>query len=236
VTGERSVAIIVPALDELPNLRNVVPAAIHAMAPLPGVRSTVLVVVGRGCSDADRAEIRELGAHPIDRAPTDSFGDAIRSGIRACPPDTDVVIFMDADGSHDPATLPRLLAEADSADIVIASRYVKGGRSDNGLALRAMSRSLNLAYGLVLGIHCRDISTNFKLFHHADIQDVTLTCRNFDVVEELLFRVRQAKGASLRVREIPDYFHERDQGETKRSLGPFVASYVGTLIRLRFKG
>ena len=143
---------------------------------------------------------------------------------------------MDADGSHDPATIPRLLARADDADVIIASRYVDGGRSDNGAVLRGMSRSLNLAYSVVLGLKCRDLSTNFKLFHYADIRDVSLTCSNFDVVEELLFRVRQAKGPSLRILEIPDYFHERDEGETKRQLGPFVASYLLTLVRLRVKG
>ena len=231
----QALAIVIPALDEIANLRKVIPAVQRALRP-SDVRVTIFVVVGRDCSEADRTELYELGAQPIRRDPTDSFGDAIRSGIQACGPDTDVVIFMDADGSHDPASIPRLLAEADKADIVIASRYVKGGRSDNGLALRAMSRTLNLAYGLVLGIRCNDISTNFKLFHYADIRDVTLTCRNFDVVEELLFRVRQAKGPSLRVLEIPDYFRERDEGETKRSLGPFVASYIATLVRLRVKG
>lgn len=233
---ERVVAVVIPALDEVANLRKVIPGIRRALDPMTEIRTVVFVVVGRGCTDTDAAELREFGVDPIRRDPTDSFGDAIRSGIRACSPETDLVIFMDADGSHDPATIPRLLAEADNADIVIASRYVKGGRSDNGLALRAMSRSLNLAYGLVLGIRCNDISTNFKLFHYADIRDVTLTCRNFDVVEELLFRVRQAKGPSLRVLEIPDYFRERDEGETKRSLGPFVASYIATLVRLRVKG
>jgi dolichol-phosphate mannosyltransferase len=143
---------------------------------------------------------------------------------------------MDADGSHDPATIPRLLSARCHADIVIASRYVKGGRTDNGFVLTAMSRSLNVAYGLVLGLKCHDVSTNFKLYKYDQIRAVDLACRNFDVVEELLFRVRQQVGASLRILEIPDYFRERDEGVTKRQLGPFVASYLATLIKLRVKG
>ncbi len=143
---------------------------------------------------------------------------------------------MDADGSHDPATISRLVARADEADVVVASRYVAGGRSDNGLALRAMSRSLNLAYGLVLGLRCRDLSTSYKLFRYSDVSAVDLTCHNFDIVEELLFRVSRRVGPGFRIVEIPDYFHERDEGETKRQLGPFVASYLVTLMRLRIKG
>lgn len=228
-------AVVMPAYDELPNLRKILPSLMSALS-IDGVDPVVLVAVRAETPESDLVELRALGAHPVRRAPTDSFGDAIRSGIAACAPDTDVVVFMDADGSHDPGTIPRLLASADDADVVIASRYVEGGRSDNGAMLRGMSRSLNLAYSVVLGLKCRDLSTNFKLFHYADIRDVTLTCSNFDVVEELLFRVRQAKGPSLRIVEIPDYFHERDEGETKRQLGPFVASYLLTLVRLRVRG
>ena len=229
-------SIVIPALDEMANLRKVLPATRQALATRPGVQGTVHVAVGQSTSDADLAELAALGAVATRRGPSDSFGDAIRTGIASCAPDTDVVIFMDADGSHDPVSIPRLLDQADAADIVIASRYVQGGRSDNGLALRTMSRSLNLAYGLVLGIRCHDISTNYKLFHYADIRDVPLTCQNFDIVEELLFRVRQEKGPALRILEIPDYFRERDEGQTKRQLGPFVASYLVTLMRLRFRG
>ena len=229
-------AVVMPAFDEIANLRKVLPAAATALGSMPDVRSTVHVVVRRDCPGDEWEEIRSLGAHPVRRGPTDSFGDAVRTGVAACAPDTDVVVFMDADGSHDPATIPRLVAVVGKADIIIASRYVDGGGSDNGLLLRGMSRSLNLAYSLVLGLKARDLSTSFKLFHYDDIRGVRLACSNFDVVEELLFRVRKAKGPSLRILEIPDYFRERDEGETKRQLGPFVASYLVTLVRLRVKG
>ena len=229
-------AVVMPAFDEIANLRKVLPAAAGALEGMPDVDAVVLVVVRQDCPASEWEEIARLGALPVRRGPTDSFGDAVRSGISECPPDTDVVIFMDADGSHDPATIPRMVARAGDADIVIASRYVAGGGSDNGLLLRGMSRSLNLAYGLVLGLRARDLSTSFKLFHYRDIKSSTLVCSNFDVVEELLFRVRQAKGPSLRILEIPDYFRERDEGETKRRLGPFVASYLVTLVRLRVRG
>lgn len=228
-----SLTIVIPAYDELPNLRKLLPEIQGVVEPLEEVRTTILVVIRHDATDAEADELATMGATPVRRAPTDSFGDSIRTGLAACPPDTDLVLFMDADRSHDPATIPRLLAERASADIVIASRYVAGGRSDNSLALRTMSRTLNMAYGLVLGLRCRDISTNYKLFHYEQVRDLALTCSNFDIVEELLFRVRTRVGPSLRIREVPDYFHERDEGVTKRSLGPFVVSYVGTLVRLR---
>ena len=60
-------------------------------------------------------------------------------------------------------TIPRLLEHADGNDVVVASRYVPGGQTDNGVVLRVMSRSLNACFRLVLGIPCHDVSTNFKL-------------------------------------------------------------------------
>ena len=63
---------------------------------------------------------------------------------------------------------------------------------------------------------------------------ITLTCDNFDIVEELLFRVHQHVGKEgFRLHEVPDYFHERELGTSKRQLGPFIASYLVTLARLR---
>lgn len=229
-------AVVIPAYDEMPNLRKLVPAIHDALAGCSLEEASILVVLNSGATPSDFDELRALGCTPVPRSPSDSFGDAIRTGIRACPTDTDYVIFMDGDGSHDPASIPRLLAAAPEGDIVIASRYTKGGRTDNGFVLKAMSRSLNVAYGLVLGLKCHDVSTNFKLYRYEQIRDLTLTCRNFDVVEELLFRVRQQVGPDMRIIEIPDYFRERDEGVTKRQLGPFVASYLATLIKLRLRG
>lgn len=228
-----SLTIVIPAYDELPNLRKLLPEIHAAVAPLTDVQTRIIVVVRQASTGAEIEELTGLGAVPVRRGPTDSFGDAIRTGLKACVDGTDLVLFMDADRSHDPGTIPRLLAKRDTADIVIASRYVPGGRSDNSVALRTMSRTLNMAYGLVLGLRCHDISTNYKLFHYDHVRDLELTCTNFDVVEELLFRVRKRVGPSLRICEVPDYFRERAEGVTKRSLGPFVVSYVGTLVRLR---
>jgi dolichol-phosphate mannosyltransferase len=97
-----------------------------------------------------------------------------------------------------------------------------------------MSRLLNRAYAVVLGIHARDLSTNYKLYRASVLTDIKLSCQNFDIVEEILAKARQADPGIV-VKEIPDYFHQRRYGESKRRLGPFVASYLVTLARLRWE-
>ncbi len=227
------VSIVIPAYDEVPNLRLLIPRIRGELDDLGVVGVEVIVAVRVDTPAADDEELRGLGATVVHRQPTDSFGDAIRSGLAAVSTSSTYVVTMDADGSHDPARLPDLLRVAESAHVVVASRYVRGGRSDNTLPLRVMSKALNRAYSTVLGIDCRDVSTNYKVFRREDVASVTLTCHAFDVVEELLFRVAQIHGPALRIVEVPDHFHERVAGETKRRLGPFVVAYLVTLARLR---
>lgn len=231
-----SVSVVMPAYDELPNLRELVPVLSDVLAGIPGLLfAEILVILPPTAGDAEQGAIRDLGAHPVLRGPTDSFGDALRSGFAAVSPESRFVITLDADGSHDPSTIPRMLAVAGEADVVIGSRYVDGGATDNALALRAMSKALNLAYGWALGIHCRDISTNYKIYRREDLARITLRCRDFDIVEEILFRLKALHGDGFRVVEVPDHFHERRHGVTKRRLGPFVVSYLLTLMRLRWQ-
>lgn len=227
--------VVMPAYDELPNLRELLPRLFAMAADDPTLKLDVYTVLPTSPRDADVREIELLGARPVLRGPTDSFGDAIRSGISATDEDTDLVVVMDADGSHDPATIPRLLEALGTADVVVASRYAHGGRTDNPFVLRLMSRLLNETYRLVLGIRCSDLSTSFKLYRRADLVRLHLTCRDFDVVEEILFRLKQLHGGQLSIVEVPDRFYERRHGVTKRRLGPFVVSYLSTLIRLRLQ-
>lgn len=228
-----SFSVVMPAFDELPNLRELIPAILAATESSGLVE--VIPVLRSGAPQSEEDELRNLGARPIRRGPSDTFGDAMRSGLAAVSADSEFVVTMDADGSHDPATIPSLLAVAPTSHVVVASRYVAGGSSDNSLPLRLMSRALNRTYGVVLGIHCHDVSTNFKVYRREDVSGLVLTCQAFDVVEELLFRVRQRHGSDFVLTEVPDRFHERRHGTTKRQLGPFIAAYVGTLARLRWQ-
>ena len=140
---------------------------------------------------------------------------------------------MDADYSHNPLAITRLLAASSGAHVVVASRYTHGGTTANSLLLKIMSRLLNLAYSIVLGINCRDISTNYKLYRRSDIKNIVLSCKDFDIVEEILFQVKLIHGQSFVIREVPDHFYERKFGVTKRQLRPFIISYFRTLVRLK---
>lgn len=225
-------SVLIPAYQEIVNLRWLLPRVISNLPK--SIDAGVVVVVERDCDEETRKEITDLGATVLVRAPTDSFGDAMRTGLAWCAKKSPWVLVMDADGSHDPASIPILVsvAEEDSADIAIASRYVPGGGSDNSFALYWMSRLLNFGYSVMLGMKIKDVSTNFKLYRSRVLAVDELQCENFDVVEEIIARALAAN-KNLKVVEVPDHFYERKAGESKRQLGPFIASYLVTLYRLR---
>lgn len=238
MTDMVEIAIVIPAYSERENLEELIPA-IHDQFRdsdfLSGLSYVIIPVVERG--SVDRFFLDGLGASSVEREPSDAFGDAMRTGIsRGCAAARNVIV-MDADGSHAPTTIPLLWAARllnVDADIVIASRYVAGGSTANSLPLRIMSRSLNLAYSLVLSLNVRDVSTNFKLYRADLLRNMELESLNFDIVEEILAKAAFSNRA-LNIVEIPDHFHERKHGESRRQLGPFIVTYLITLMRLRFK-
>jgi dolichol-phosphate mannosyltransferase len=142
---------------------------------------------------------------------------------------------MDADGSHNPKTIPKLLTkiEESRASVVVASRYVDGGGTANSLILRIMSRVLNKVYAIVLGINAQDISNNYKIYRAEALRNIRLKCSNFDIVEEILLEIKKKHGSYFVIEEIPDYFQERVSGKSKRNLFLFMISYGLTLVRLR---
>lgn len=136
-------------------------------------------------------------------------------------------------GPIPPEFIAELYKFRDQFDVVVASRYVAGGGTENTKILILMSRFLNLIYSLVLNIPCKDISNSFKLYRKDLLAELKLDCDNFDIVEEILFKiVKNNPGA--KIKELPFKFEKRKFGETKRNLFAFIVSFAVTLFKLRF--
>ncbi|HEY8211869.1 MAG TPA: glycosyltransferase, partial [Myxococcaceae bacterium] len=181
--------------------------------------------------DATPDVCTQHGVRYLARSPTNSFGDAVRTGIAAAAGRW--IIFMDADGSHAPEFIPQLLEHGESSDIVIASRYIQGGHTENTWALKQMSRVLNLSYSIILNLKVKDVSNSFKLYRADLLREPALRCQNFDIIEELLFKISRAH-RDVRIKEVPFTFKKRMFGETKRSLLLFILTYLFTMLKLRF--
>jgi dolichol-phosphate mannosyltransferase len=221
---------VLPSYNEEENLRLLVPRIRQACAALADAHE-IIVVDTVAPMDGTPELCAEEGIVYLNRSGGNSYGDAIRTGIAAAKGQS--VIFMDADGSHPPHFLSDLYERRDEADIVVASRYVEGGFTENATVLVWMSWIVNIGYRLVLGLKCKDVSNSFKLYPGAALKALELRCNNFDIVEEILYKMVKAN-PRFRIAEVPFSFKKRMFGQTKRNLFAFIFSYLVTLFRLRF--
>jgi dolichol-phosphate mannosyltransferase len=222
--------VILPSYNEEENLRLLVPRIRHACEAIAADHE-IIVVDTMELMDGTPELCAEEGVRYLNRSGGNLYGDAVRTGIAAAT--GRYVIFMDADGSHPPHFLADLFAHRDEAEIVVASRYVKGGFTENSAVLIWMSWIVNVGYRLVLGLKCKDVSNSFKLYPAAPLKELDLHCGNFDIVEEILYKMVK-RNPGFRIKEVPFSFKKRMFGQTKRNLVAFIFSYVETLVRLRF--
>ncbi len=105
----------------------------------------------------------------------------------------------------------------EKCDVVIGSRYVKGGVTNDAKSSQIMSHMLNFAFRVCLGLHANDLSTDYRMYHTKQLKKVKLTCENYDVLEEVLLRLKLNKrDKKLKIGEVPINFQKRMYGESKR--------------------
>jgi dolichol-phosphate mannosyltransferase len=155
-----------------------------------------------------RAEKAGLGAAYVA-----GFGWAIEQSY-------DLVVEMDADGSHAPEQLPRLLAATDHADVVLGSRWIQGGQVLEWPKSRELlSRGGNLYTRLALGIDLHDATGGYRVYRRPVLQRIDLSqiaSQGYCFQVDLAWR---AVRAGFRVVEVPITFAERERGESKMSGG-----------------
>jgi dolichol-phosphate mannosyltransferase len=210
------VVMVIPTYNEVENLEPIV-SRLRSAVPEVDV-----LVVDDGSPDgtghvADRLAATDPQVSVVHRAEKEGLGAAYLHGFRvALERGYDVVGEMDADGSHQPEQLPRLIAALAGADLVLGSRWVPGGSVVNWpMNRKALSRGGNLYTRLLLGIPVRDATGGFRLFRRGTLEKLDLDAVRsvgycFQV--DLAWRTVQA---GLRVREVPIEFVERVRGESK---------------------
>jgi len=223
-------SIILPSYLEEENLRLLLPR-IKKIADEITDHFEIIVVDTQFPMDGTPQACKEFNVIYLNRIGGNTYGDAIRSGISKAK--GKYIIFMDADGSHHPEFIKNLYNEKEQNDVVIASRYIEGGTTENSKILILMSRIVNWGYSFFLNINCKDVSNSFKLYKRESLQNINLNCHNFDIVEEILYKLIRNNN-NLKLKELPFSFKQRMFGETKRNLPFFIITYIFTLLKLRF--
>lgn len=224
-----SISVVLPAYKEAENLEFILPNLNGCLKKI-GCEYEILVIDTIMAMDNTEQVCEKHGANCISRKDGNSYGDAIRTGIKSA--NKSYILVMDSDGSHNPDDISRLYDETKNGyDLVIGSRYIKGGKTNNNFMLRFMSKTVNVIYRLVFKLSVKDVSNSFRLYKSEKIKKLSFECDNFDIVEEILIRL-SIGFEDFSVIEIPVYFDKRVYGETKRHLFKFALSYIKTIKHL----
>jgi len=191
---------------------------------------------GTGCYITEIADV-DPQVKLLHREKKEGLGLAIRAGFQyAVEQGYELLVNMDADFSHPASVIPLLIEASQTADVVIASRYVPGGGVVGWPVRRKiMSWGINTYVRLLLGLETRDNSGSFRCYRVELLKKADLSkfrSRGYAVFEELLFRLKQAGATFI---EIPYTFEERRFGTTKINLREAFRALTN-LAALRFRG
>ncbi len=221
-------SVLIPALNEGPNLAILLPQLKAILARLQ-IRHEVLLLT-RNADALTREAASRHGARIVEQVEP-GYGGALVTGF-ACA-SGDYLLTMDADLSHPPEFVEHLWNGRAAADVTVASRYVPGGRANMGVYRYTLSRILNAVFSRGLDVPIRDLSSGFRLYRSAILQEQHITSRDFDVLQQILVQVF-AEG--WRVREVPFVYQPREHGSSSARVlrvGTACLRTFGQLWKLR---
>ncbi len=229
-----NVWVVLPTYNEAGNLERMLRAITSLGLGLqivvvddgsPDGTGTLADAVARTCTDV----------HVIHRPDERGLGTAYVAGFTyAAQRGAEAVLTMDCDFSHDPAVIPSLLQAAAAADVVIGSRYTRGGTIRNWPAYRKLlSASANRFVRTLFRMPARDCTSGFRLYQYHVLQAIPwkqVRSTGYSFLVETLYRAAQQPG--VRVKEVPICFVDRQVGESKMGFKEVVQG-VTSLLRMR---
>src|ERR1700684_1404153 len=207
------ISVILPVANEAENLKALLPR-LTALLDREHITHEIVVIDGNS-TDGTRETAAALGARVVEERRR-GYAGALQTGIAEAR--GDYVLTLDADQSHDPDFVVKMWRARKRADIVVASRYVRGGVAYSDFIRRSTSWFLNQALRRILSIPVLDMSSGYRLYRREGFAELELTSSNFEVQEEILVKA-YAKGFS--VVEVPFTYFPRGAGRSHAKLFSF---------------
>jgi dolichol-phosphate mannosyltransferase len=219
-------SIVILTLNERDNIAVLIPRIRKMLDPVLARSQYEILIVDGGSTDGTQQVVAELADRVVVQS-RPGYGQALQEGFAAA--GGEYIATLDADLSHEPAFLLALWQERATADILIASRYVPGGKVDMPWSRTVLSHILNLIFRTVLALPIRDLSSGFRLYHTRTLRELSCGGTDFDILPEIIVRC-SAQG--WRVRELPFQYSPRVYGGSKARLFKFGRAYLATLGRM----
>jgi dolichol-phosphate mannosyltransferase len=217
--GEMSVWVVVPTYNEAENIRELVSSILKALP------EAFVVVVDDNSPDGTAEIVGEMSKadnriHLLRRPGKLGYASAIVTGLTyAFSQGAQVLGHMDADFSHDPEMLPKLLsALKEGFDVAIGSRYIAGGRVEGwSLYRKVLSRGANWLVRVLLGLPVRDCTSGFRLYRREALERLPLNKLRVEGYGFLYLSTALAVWSGLKIAEVPIVFVDRRKGKSKLS-------------------
>ncbi len=218
------ISVVLPVMNERENIAELIP---RLQSILEREKLTYeIVVVDGNSTDGTPQTAQALGARVVPER-VRGYAGALTTGLAEAR--GDYVLTLDADMSHEPDFVAKMWRARTRADIVIASRYTRGGVAYTGFMRKKLSDVLNFVFRRMLSIPVRDMSSGYRLYRREAVQDLNLESRNFEVLEELLVK-SYARGFS--VMEVPFVYFPRGSGRSHARVLRFGVDLAKSAVKL----
>ena len=229
--------VIIPTYNEKSNIAEIIEKLFSLK-----INSLEVLVVDDNSPDGTAEVVRKLAQkYPVNlivRSEKRGLGTAYTAAFKnilSQPGSPDIIIQMDADLSHDPAVIPVFLNQIKNCDVVLGSRYIKGGGVKNwNFFRRIVSRWSNVYARVILGLPYRDLTGGFKCWKREVLEKIDLDSLSSVGYNFQIETTYKAHRLGYKICEVPITFTERKQGESKFNLGIIVESFIKVL-RLKIK-
>lgn len=218
------ISVVLPTYNEEKNLVSMLPFLEKSLSSC--VDSFEVIVVDGGSTDNTVNVSKNSGAKVIvlrDKG----FGNAIKEGFKAAK--GRFIITMDADNSHSPDFVRRMIKSRQDADLIIGSRFIKGSAFATNIWRKVLSSMLNKILKFILSLPINDSSSGFRIYRRNVLQDICIESKDFDVQLELLIKIITR---GWRVKEIPLVYKKRLHGHSKSRVINCGLAFLKTLFKM----
>lgn len=219
-TRKKELSVIIPVKNEGMNIKSLLQGLSSTLKEL-NTAHEIIVVDGK--SDDETVAQAKGWADRVIIQKSPGYGNALKEGFKIATGER--ILTMDGDLSHPAEFIQSMYQKREEAELVIASRYIPGGRAEMPGWRKILSKALNIAFSALLSLPIRDISSGFRLYKASALKRLELKNKDFSILEEIAIKMLNHGD---RIKEVPFTYKPRIHGRSKAKLIVFGKSYLIT--------
>lgn len=230
MTQIMSISVLLLSYNEEENLKILIPKIKNELNKLNEIYG-ILAIDSAVPTDNTKEVCKEFEADYIPQEEP-FYAGAFKTGIKYA--EKDKILVLDADASHNPKNIKDIYGKfIEDYDIVIESRYVSSGKTNDKKSSIIMSRIFNGIMRPCIGVKAKDISTSYRMYDTKQLKAIQIKTKNYEVLQEIILRMKK-NNKNLKIGEIPIKFDKRMFGESKRKLFKFICGYIVSVFNFLF--